>query len=87
MTTENTFWQHAFNSMAHYFLYTILLCTKLRRCVEALSTWVTSIVRVNLVGFFLARKSYFIGIDNDYLYWLYNTGDYLLHCLRNQRVE
>jgi len=67
MTAEDTLWQHTLYCVAHHFLYTVLLCAKLCRCVETLSTWVTSIASVNLIGFLVACKFNLLSIDNDYI--------------------
>ena len=67
MTSQDTLGKHTLYCMADDALRTKRLLAKLLRGVETLTTGITSITSVNLIGLLLTCEDYLLGIDNNYI--------------------
>ena len=62
-TTERALWQHTLDSVTKDLVHSVWALAQLSWCVEALTTWITSVTCVNLIGLLLTRENYLSGVD------------------------
>ena len=63
LSTKTVLWKHAFDS--HPYEFGRLLCKDLLRGAETLSTWLTGVTNVHLVGHLLTSESHLVRVEDD----------------------
>ena len=63
--SERTLWQHTLHSVTEELLHTTIALAQLGRCLETLTTRITGVAGIDLVGLFLTSEYHLIGIDKD----------------------
>ena len=66
-TAQATLWQHTLNGMTQDLVHSVRTLAQFSRCVEALTTRITSVTCVNLISLLLAGEYNLGCIDNDYV--------------------